>query len=132
MKILQVFAGLAGVLLVGLGVSMALTNPGQDAYEQYAVEKLSTYLKDEVCSQAPTNLEFLQQNPEFLKRQCQTLVDTGRPQIQQLISQSTERQNWVVFSIYRTDLSMKPLLPGYHFETVGLLQNFYTYQANKR
>ena len=51
MKALQIVATIGGTALVGLGVSMALTNPSQDTYEAYAVEQLTTYLKDEACLQ---------------------------------------------------------------------------------
>ncbi|MCP2730662.1 DUF4359 domain-containing protein [Limnofasciculus baicalensis] len=132
MKILQLITGIGGVALVALGGAMALTNPPKNAYEEYAVQKLSTYLKDEVCIKAPNKLDFLPQNSEFLQNQCKSLVDTTRPQIQQIISQKTERQNFVIFSIYRSDLNVKPILPNYHFETVGIFQNFYTYQADKQ
>ena len=132
MKSLKIITALGGTALVVLGVGLAWTNPGKESYEEYAVEKLSTYLKDEVCTQTPKQLEFLNPDPEFLKRQCQSLVDTGRPQIQQIIEQQTERQNWVIFSIYRTDINISPLLPAYHFETVGVLQQFLTYQAQQQ
>lgn len=126
MKGLQIVAAIGGTALVGLGVSMALTNPSQDTYEAYAVEQLTTYLKDEACPQTPSFFGNL------LQRQCKTLVDSGRPQIQQIISQTTQRQNFVLFSIYRTNLNIGPFLPAYHFETVGIFQNFYIYQVDKQ
>jgi hypothetical protein len=108
-----------------LGVALAVTNPGQEAYEDYAQTRLAAYLKEDVCTQTP------QEFGEFLKRQCQVLVDTGRPQMQQLIRQTTVRQNFVFFSIYRTNLDVVPVLPAYHFETVGGLSYFFTYQAEE-
>ncbi|HAG83010.1 MAG TPA: hypothetical protein DCL61_18075 [Cyanobacteria bacterium UBA12227] len=132
MKLLKTITAIGGMGLVGLGASMALTNPSRETYEQYAVERLTTYLKEDVCTQAPKQLDFLPQNPEFLQRQCKSLVDTGRPQIRQIISQTTDQQDFILFTIYRTDLNLNPLLPAYHFETVGVFQNFYTYQANQQ
>lgn len=125
MKVLQVIAAVGGVALAGLGGAMALTNPSQEAYEEYAIEQLTTYLKDEACPQAPKVFG------DLLQRQCKTLVDSGRPQIQQIITKTTQRQNFILFSIYRTDLEIGPVLPVYHFETVGVLQKFYVYQAEK-
>lgn len=127
MKVLQVITAVGGVALVGLGSVMALTNPGRDDYEEYAVETLTTYLKEEACPKAPTVAGI----GDLLQRQCKTLVDTGRPQIQQIISQTTQQQNFIFFTIYRTDLSVGPILPVYHFETVGVFQKFYIYQAEK-
>jgi hypothetical protein len=126
MKVLQVVTAVGGAALVALGASMALTNPGQDTYEQYAVEQLATYLKNEGCTQAPPVLG------DILQNQCKSLVDTGRPQLQQIISQTTQRQNFLLFSIYRTNLNIGPFLPVYQFETVGIFQNFYIYQASEQ
>jgi hypothetical protein len=126
MKALHIVTAIGGVALAGLGVFMALTNPGQDAYEEYAVEKLTTYLKDDACTQVPKAFG------NVLQRQCKTLVDTGRPQIQQIISKTTQRQNFILFSIYRTNLEIGPILPVYHFETVGVFEKFYVYQAQEQ
>ncbi|NES18304.1 MAG: DUF4359 domain-containing protein [Symploca sp. SIO3E6] len=128
MRVLQVLAVLGGLALVGLGAAMAVTNPRQDGYDEYAVEKLSTYLKEEACSQVPK----LPQVEEFLQRQCKSLVDTARPQIKQVLSEKTERQNFLLFSIYRTDLNISPSLPAYHVETVGVFQKFYIYQLEEQ
>ncbi len=105
---------------------MALTNPSQEIYEEYAVERLTQYLKDEGCTQAPKIFG------DVLLRQCKSLVDTGRPQIAQIITKTTQRQNFLFFSIYRTTLKIGPFLPVYHFETVGVFQNFYIYQAQEQ
>ncbi len=111
--------------MVVLGAAMALTNPSQDTYEAYAVEQLTTFLKEEACMEVPSVFG------NVLQRQCKTFVDTGRPQIQQIIAQTTERQNFIFFSIYRTNLAIGPVLPVYHFETLGVFQNFYVYQAEQ-
>ena len=103
-----------------LGGSMMLTNPGTSAYEEYAKEQLQLQLKQRGCSKV---LGF--------KGLCDSLTDRLSPQISEIISQSTERRNFLFFSIYYTDLSVHPSLPSYHFETVGVLQNFYIYKAKK-
>ncbi|PSP03815.1 MAG: hypothetical protein BRC54_11875 [Cyanobacteria bacterium SW_7_48_12] len=105
---------------------MVLTNPGREAYESYAVEQLTSYLKESVCPEASQELG------EFLQRQCSTLVDVGRPQIQQIISETTERQNLIFFSIYRTNLSVGSFSRAYKFETVGAFQTFFTYEAQQQ
>lgn len=126
MKGLQVFTAIAGVGLAGLGAAMAMTNPSQDAYEDYALRRLTLYLKGDVCAQAPKWLDN-----DFLQRQCKSWVDTGRPQIQRMITEGTHRQNFIFFSVYQTDLSLISFLPAYHIETVGAFQHFYTYRAEK-
>lgn len=116
-----------GIVMAGVGIIFALCNPGQKAYEKYATTTLSQYLKEQVCEDAPQI-----GGGDFLRNQCYTLVDTSRPQIEQLISRKTQRNNFIVFSIYETDLSLAAPLPSYHFETIGVLQNFYIYEADKR
>ena len=126
MKRLKTITYIGAAALATLGVAMATSNPGQLAYEEYAVRQLSGYLKSDVCTKAPKILEGL------LQRNCAVLVDSGRPQIRQLVSASTQRQNFLFFSVYSTNLSVNPLVPSYHFETVAAFQNFYTYMAEKQ
>lgn len=126
MKVLKIIAAIGGAAMVVLGTAMALTNPSQDTYEAYAVEQLTKYLKEEACMEVPSVFG------NVLQRQCKTLVDTGRPQIQQIIAKTTQRQNFIFFSIYRTNLAIGPVLPVYHFETLAVFQNFYVYQAEQQ
>ncbi|HEY9813066.1 MAG TPA: DUF4359 domain-containing protein [Candidatus Sericytochromatia bacterium] len=134
MKGLQAVSAIAGVALVGLGAAMALTNPDQDTYEEYAVEQLTDYLQQDICPKAPSILG------NSLQSQCNSIIQSNQSQIKQLISKSTQRQNFILLSIYKTDLSISTIapflpanvLPGYHFETVGAIDNFYTYQARSR
>ncbi|MEB3309005.1 MAG: DUF4359 domain-containing protein [Snowella sp.] len=125
MKALQMIAVLGGFLLGSSGIVMAITNPCQQDYEVYATDALSFYLKDKICPQAGQSLGG------FVQSYCKTLVDTGRPQIKQIIATTTTRQNFLIFSIYETQLSMPSPVPSYQFQTVGVMQNFYTYQADK-
>ncbi|MGQ4647037.1 DUF4359 domain-containing protein [Lyngbya aestuarii] len=129
MKALQVVTAMVcGVALVGLGASLALTNPGRDAYQNYAVEQLSKYLKDEVCTKAP-EIKSLQ---NLIQGNCTTIIDTGRPLIGQIISKNTTRDNFLLFSIYQTDLDIGASLPAYEFKTIGVFQQFYIYEAQKQ
>lgn len=123
MKNSKLIFSIGGILLAGLGVGMALTNPGQNAYEQYASETLNDYLKENVCKQFPSGLN------QFLESQCYSLVDTARPQLSQIIAHNTKRQNFIVFSLYQTDLFIPSALPNYQVKTVGVFQNFYIYEA---
>lgn len=111
--------------LVGLGIAMTITNPSQSDYEDYALAQLTTYLKNNTCTQT------LKDWDNFLQHSCTLLVDVGRPQIQKMIADNTNQRNFIFFSIYRTEVSISPLLPAYSFETVAALQKFYTYQIPK-
>ena len=98
---------------------LVITNPGQRSYEQYASEKLNIHLKQNVCPEMTKKLR----NP------CLILVDFARPQLNSVIAHQTQRKNFLLFSIYQTDLSIPSALPDYHFETLGIFDKFYTYCA---
>ncbi|MEH2375245.1 DUF4359 domain-containing protein [Nostoc sp.] len=112
--------------LAALGVTMAKTNPSHVEYEEYAVQRLTKYLKTDVCKKSTNFIENL------IHFNCDKLVDSANPQIQEIIARTTERQNYIIFSIYRTDLKINSWIPSYKFETVGALDQFYTYTAEKQ
>jgi hypothetical protein len=120
---------LVGLVLAGLGVAMAVTNPSQASYEEYATQQLAAYLKDNTCAEAG----------ELLRGVCNQLLNENQSEIKELISANTERQNFGVVSVYKTDLSVGELLPSflrntvpsYHFETVGVLSGFHVVKAKK-
>ncbi len=120
MKTQKLGLAVLGTVLTASVAGMILTNPGSTAYQEYAVEKLNLELKERGCSQVGA-----------LKGACHALVAELRPQMGGIISQGTERKNFLFFSIYSTDLSLHPSLPSYHFETVGVFYNFYTYKAEE-
>ena len=117
------FAAIA--TLAGLGIAMTITNPSQSDYEEYAIAQLTAYLKDNTCTQT------LKDEDSLLQHSCTLLVNIGRPQLEKLIADNTNQRNFIFLSIYRTELSISPLLPVYRFETVAALQKFYTYQVEK-
>lgn len=111
--------------LAALGVTMAKTNPSQVEYEEYAVQRLTEYLKTDVCKKTPNIIENL------IRFNCDKLVDSANPQIQEIVAKTTERQDYMIFSIYRTDLKINSWMLSYKFETVGAFNQFYTYTAKE-
>ena len=105
--------------LIISGAILVITNPGQKNYEQYAANRLNYYLKQDVCPEVTQQLR----NP------CRILVDFARPQLDSAIANQTQRQNFLIFSIYQTELSIPATIPDYHFETLGIFDKFYTYSA---
>lgn len=116
--------GVVGVAV--LGMAMANTNPSQAKYEEYAVQTLSEYLKSNVCKKSPNILENL------IQMNCDKLLEAANPRMKEIISISTEKQDFLIFSVYRTDLKLNNWVPSYKFETVGAFENFYTYNAQKQ
>ena len=117
----QIGAIAAAVVLAGVGAIMAATNPQPDAYEAFATEALVDYGGKKLCPRVP----FLGQT------QCQSLLKSNQSEIRRFVSQGTQRQDFVLFSIYKTDLSIHPMLPSYEFATIGAFQKFYVYKAKQ-
>lgn len=128
MKNLRGLAYILGVSLLGIGVATVVTNPLQASYEIYATRRLTAYLEENVCIKAG-----------ILSDVCDSALRDNQPQIKQFISTNTDRQNFLFWSIYKTDLDAGNLLPSalrgavpaYHFESIGIFSSFYTYQAEK-
>jgi hypothetical protein len=134
MKGLKVFTYLLGAAILGVGIAMAITNPRQDAYNRYATQQLTAYLESNVCSEAPQVLGNL------LVDQCVSLLRNNQTELAEIVAQSTQRQNFGILSIYKTNLSASQFIPpvisdsvpSYHFETLGVFQNFYTFKAEEQ
>ncbi len=105
----------------GLGGIMALTNPDRVAYETYAVEQIGNLVRDQ-CDRAPAGLGILFQGP------CRAAIEAYKPQIRPLLAATTTRQNWILFSIYRSDISIPAINFNDRFESIGLFNHFFTYK----
>lgn len=130
MKALKVTAGIIGVGFLVLAGLMALTNPKQASYENFATDQLTAYLEANGCDRLPFGLE----------KRCPDLVRDNQGEIRQYISKNTRRQDFIFFSIYTTELSIKSLLPplpffsslpSYQFKSFGAFQNFYIYEQRR-
>ena len=121
---MMTWVGAAGVAI--LGVMMVKTNPSQGEYEKYAVQKLTTYLESDVCKKTPSFLEKL------IKVDCQQMLESAIPHIKELITTTTNRQDYMILSIFRTEIKLDSRIPGYKLETLGVLNQFYTYTAEQK
>jgi hypothetical protein len=108
-------------LLAG-GAAMVLSNPSQDAYEAYAIEQIANRAKEE-CNRAPAGFG------EVIKAPCRAAVEAAKPKLRPLLKTSTTRQNFVFFSIYKSDLAVPALNFRTQVETIGIFNGFYTYKA---
>ncbi|WP_017304853.1 DUF4359 domain-containing protein [Spirulina subsalsa] len=129
MKIWQQVVGGSAIAASLLGGAMLVTNPSPIDYERYATLRLSEYLKENMCNQLPAQFQQFASQCQFLGG---VLVDIGRPQLQELIGEQTERENYLFFSVYRTNLAIHSDLPTYEFATIGVLQYFILYSAEQR
>ena len=104
-----------GLLSMGL---LAVTNPHQADYEEFATQKLISYAREHLCNQAPLGLST----------QCQGFLYNNQSQIRRLITKGTRRRNYGLFSLYQTDLSISSLVPSYRVEAIGILHHFLIYK----
>ena len=125
MKLVRLGGMVVGVVLGGIAGILLTTNPNRQDYEQYASQRLTSYLKDNVCARAQASLEV----QALLRGYCKMLVDTGHPFLQEAITTNTSRKNFLIFSVYQTELSFPPPLPSYQFSSVGFLNKLYIYEA---
>jgi Domain of unknown function (DUF4359) len=104
--------------LCGLG----LTNPDRAAYETYAVEQLGNLAKDQ-CNQAPGEFGRVLQEP------CRAAIEAYKPQLRPMLAATTTRQNWIFFSIYRSDISIPAASFNAKVESIGIFNNFLIYKV---
>ncbi|MBE9012281.1 DUF4359 domain-containing protein [Pseudanabaenaceae cyanobacterium LEGE 13415] len=126
MKTFQILLGVLGLGVLGVAGLMAVTNPDEAAFGEFALQQVKTQGCKEV--------------PQMIRSQCPRFVQENQAQVKQLIAQSTERHNYGLFSLYRTNLSTRSIvpdlpifldLPAFQLETVGMMGKFYIYQAEE-
>lgn len=127
---LKVFSLLSGLVLAGGVAALAITNPTLEEYRTHAGQQLAAYATREYCAQIPSFLVTLIE-------ECHAFVRELQPELEALFMRQTRRQNFILFSLYTTDLSLLnfgPLgisLPTYHFETLAVAGQFYTYEIRE-
>jgi Domain of unknown function (DUF4359) len=126
MKISTIITFLGVAAVAASGVAMAKTNPSETEYQAYATQELTEYAKANVCKKTPSFISKL------INSNCENLLESANPQMRDLIASSTQRHDFVIFSLYRTEFKLNSWLPSYKFESVGALDNFYTYKAEKQ
>ena len=136
----KLIASVLGIGAIGGAIALLVTNPKQEAYEDYAVTQLQAQLDKDLCQDAPA----------FLENACSSLVSNNDGFLKATVSASTTRRNYYVLSIYETDLNPMDAIdqvlpkglslsignaegiPAYHAETVGILGQFITYEAKQQ
>ncbi len=97
--------GTGAIALFVLGGAMLITNPKQEEYVNYAsvtlIEQIQKECKGDFCNVV---------NP--------LVSSIGKPFIKPFLDSASKRQNFVLFSIYTTEI------PGKTYKTLGLFGNF--------
>ena len=108
MKLQAVLIGLAVVAGV-----MIFSNPNKERYIEYATDRFAETGKNSLCS---TDL------PKLAQQSCKFMVSQGRRVIKPYIEGATKQQNFVLFSIYETEM------PNNKLNTIAAFGNFYMFK----
>lgn len=115
----KAFLGLAG--LGALAVVLMVTNPTQDRYNTFAAETLQNEVRSSFC-QAEELDSWLGDLGKALGDICETAVEKGRlvgqDDLEDFIEDNTLRQNFLVFSLYTTQI------PAVRVRTLGVFNRF--------
>ncbi|WP_069789331.1 DUF4359 domain-containing protein [Cyanobacterium sp. IPPAS B-1200] len=117
---LSTIAIVSGTTLAIFGGILMFTNPNQKQYEEFAEEKLSLYAKENLCQAGASGLD------QVVKSQvCHMMVEAGKGQIPRVVRETTQKKDYMVLSIYETNLYL------YKFRTIGVFNNFYVLDVNQ-
>ncbi len=96
--------------LVALIVMMAVSNPSKERYIEHTVDRFSETGKSSVCTGV---------GDASAQQQCKFVVAQGKPLIRAFLENSTKQQNFLLFSIYTTEL------PNQKLTTIAAFGNFF-------
>ena len=125
----------AGILVCatigGIGFLLNAMNPSQDEFETFALAQM----KQELCPKVPV-----------FGKDCPRFMDENKVKVKEILRQNTQREDFGLFSRYQTHLSLRSIVPpeavpflsmlpmatSYDLATVGVMGNFYIYQAKEK
>ena len=120
-------AFVVGGLLLSAIAWLVRSNPPPLAYERYATKQLATHLKTETCRQAYQIATGVP--PALAAWGCRWLVDAGQPGLEFAVRQTTERRNYVLFSLYHTQVGPQTTWPNYRQTTLAIGNSFIPLQG---
>ena len=92
---------------------MVFSNPSTESYVNYATEQFSETGKNSFCSG---------EMPVAAQQSCKFVLSQGKGVVKSLVENSTKQENFVLFSLYTTDL------PNRKMTTLGAFGNFYMFK----
>jgi hypothetical protein len=113
------------IALIIIAGGFFVTNPEKPTYVDYASVRFADTAKAAIC-RSPQLPDWAQSLGGSIQEICMGAVTTGtnfgREPLQNFINSTTERQNFLLFSIYKTEF------PGRTIRTIGVLGNFFPLQ----
>lgn len=127
----QLWCSIAAVTAVAVG-GLVITNPGKHEFEDFAAQRLSALLDQELCRRPalPMLLQLVIQN-------CSEMVHAQQQALGQVARDHSRRLNLGVASIYSTRFGGQQLmgqwkLPHYQITTLALAGQFVVLQTSSQ
>lgn len=118
---MKAFSSLALLSLVALGGALFVTNPTKEDYAAYLSQTMSAEAQASLC-QPEGFAEWLGKIGEALSGACRGAIATGNSlsaaEIQQALTENTERQERYLFSTYETET------PFGRYKAIGVFNRF--------
>ena len=105
-------------LVAATGFGLFLTNPGPAAFEEFAGERLTAVLVEELCGENSLPMMI-----RLVIRDCRSLVRSQSRTLGRLASLQSRRRDFGILTLYRTDLGGQTFLSGWtlpRYRTVTL------------
>lgn len=115
----KAFLGLAS--LGTLAAVLLVTNPNQDRYNTFAAETLQNEVRSSFCQGKELD-NWLGDLGKALGNICEAAIDqgslVGEEDLENFIEDNTQRQNFLIFSLYTTEV------PALQVRSLGILNRF--------
>lgn len=98
-------------------ITLVVTNPDQETFLNYGTQAMATEIKEGICDRS--NLANL------VKDICQSAIDQQKGSIRVYLNNFTRRQNYIIGSIYTTEL------PNSKHIAIGAFGNFISFKQDK-
>lgn len=95
--------GLGALVLAGVG--LAFTNPSPADFQAFAAERLVDEISEELCGEGGLPVVL-----GLAIRNCRGLVQAQRAPLAAVVAQRTQRRNFGVLSVYRSEVGGQSLL----------------------
>lgn len=103
-------------IVFACGTVLAANNPQQDHYTEFATQTVSKFLISDLCRANDRTPKLFD---TMIKDGCQVFMQQGKTEIRAFIAHNTERQNFILFSLYTTEFPIRPL------RVLGIFNQFF-------
>ncbi len=103
-------------VVFGLSITFAATNPKQANYTEFATQTVSRLLIRDLCRANDRTPRLFD---TMIKDGCQVFMQQGKAEIRAFIAHNTERQDFLLFSLYTTEFPIRPL------RVLGIFNHFF-------